>query len=186
MTAITRTPQNTNLLQPTKYLLTFSRMPTVQYFCQAVNLPGVSVGQAPLNFPSVDVYAPGNKITYNNFMITFTVDEQLQSWEEMYNWFRSFASPNGTDERNRLAALQNQGKNPPKPWYSDATLTILSNLNNPIRRINFTNIFPVSLTDLQFDTKMSADDIITSDAAFVYDQFEITKPCHNNIRYVIM
>ena len=78
MTAITRTPQNTNLLQPTKYLLTFSRMPTVQYFCQAVNLPGVSVGQAPLNFPSVDVYAPGNKITYNNFMITFTVDEQLQ------------------------------------------------------------------------------------------------------------
>ena len=64
----------------------------------------------------------------------------------------------------------------PKPWYSDATLTILSNLNNPIRRINFTNIFPVSLTDLQFDTKMSADDIITADAAFVYDQFEITKP----------
>ena len=176
MSVLTRTPQNTNLLQATKFIFTLDRLGAVQFFCQSANIPGVNLGMAPLQFPSIDVNAPGNKITYNNFMITFTVDEQLQSWEEMYNWFRSFASPNGTDERNRLAALQNQGKNPPKPWYSDATLTILSNLNNPIRRINFTNIFPVSLTDLQFDTKMSADDIITSDAAFVYDQFEITKP----------
>ena len=174
MTVLTRTPQNTNPLQPTKYLLTFSRLPNVQYFCQAVNLPGISVGQAIMNFPSVDVYAPGNKITYNNLNIDFTVDEPLKTWIELYNWFKSFASPNGEDERNRLSAIQNQGKNPPKPWYSDATLTILSGLNNPIVRVDFENIFPVSLSDIQFDTKMSADDIVVANAMFVYDQFKIT------------
>jgi hypothetical protein len=172
MTVLTRTPQNTNLLQPTKFLLTFSRLPNVQYFCQSVNLPGVSVGQSILNFPSVDVYTPGNKITYNNLNVSFTVDEELKTWKEMYNWFRSFASPDGTEERNRLSALQNQGKISQKPWYSDATLTILSSLNNPILRVEFVNIFPVSLSDLQFDTKMSADDIITADAMFVYDQLK--------------
>ena len=171
MTVLTRTPVNTNYLQPTKFLLVFDRIPNVQYFCQAVNIPGVSVGQAPINFPSVDVYSPGNKIAYNNFNITFTVDEALQTWQEMYNWFRSFASPDGTDERNRLTAIQNSYKSQGLKQMSDATLTILNNLNNPIIRVQFTNMFPVSLSDLQFDTKMSADDIITADVNFVYEQF---------------
>lgn len=175
MTVLTRTPQNTNYLQPTKYLLTFDRIPNVQYFCQAVNLPGVSVGQAPVNFPSLTVYTPGNQLYYNNFNITFTVDEPLLTWQEMYNWFRSFASPDGTDERTRLTQVQNGYKNQPKPWYSDATLTILNNLNNPTIRIRFTNMFPVSLSDLEFDTKMSADDIVTADVAFVYEQFTFEK-----------
>jgi hypothetical protein len=172
MTVLTRTPQNTNNLQPTKYLLTFSRIPNVQYFCQSVNLPGVSVGQAPINTPTLQVFAPGNQLSFNPFVITFIVDESIQTWQEMNNWFRSFASPNGFDERNTLSLLQNQKSS--KPWYSDATLTILNNLNNPVKRINFTNVWPTSLSDLHFDTKLSADDIMTADVSFMYDQFEFS------------
>ena len=171
MTVLTRTPQNTNPLQPTKYLLTFSRLPNVQYFCQAVNLPGISVGQAPINFPSVDVYAPGNKITYNNFNVDFIVDEPLKTWIELYNWFRSFSSPNGEEERNRLSVIQNQGKPTTKPWYSDATLTILSGLNNPIIRIQYKNVFPLSISDIKFDSTQSADTILTATATFRYQSY---------------
>jgi hypothetical protein len=45
-------------------------------------------------------------------------------------------------------------------------------LNNPVIRVQFTNVFPVSLSDINFDTRMSADDIITADATFVYDTFK--------------
>ena len=173
MTVLTRTPDNTNLLQPTKYLLTFDRIPTVQYFCQAVNIPGVSVGQAPINFPSVDVYSPGNKIAYNNLNINFMVDEGMVGWQNLYDWFRSFASPDGTDERNVLNNLASQKKfNTKKPYLSDATLTILSALNNPVVRVQFINMFPVSISDLNFDTKQSADDIMVGTANFVYEQFK--------------
>jgi hypothetical protein len=171
MTALTRTPLNTNALQPTKFLLTFDRIATTTYFCQSVNLPGISVGQAPINYPSLDVYAPGNKLTYNNFTISFMLDEQVASWRSLHDWFMSFAAPSGTDERNRMTALQNAGKTPGKPYYSDATLTILNNLNNPVIRVQFTNMFPVSLSDIQFDTKQNADDIMYGDATFVYEQF---------------
>jgi len=177
MTVLSRTPQNINLLQPTKYLLTFNRAGSVPYFCQSVNIPGVSIGQAPLNFPSVIVYAPGNQLTYNNLNVVFLVDEALESWQGIYNWFRSFASPDGTDERNLKTQIQNQyvtpsSQNKSKLVYADATLTILNNLNNPVVRVEFTNVFPVSLSDIDFDTKLSADDIITADATFVYDQFK--------------
>ena len=170
MTALTRQPQNTNFLQPTKFLLTFDRITTVQYFCQSANIPGVGLGEAPLNFPGVDVYAPGNKIEYSPFNISFLIDEKLQSWQELHSWFRSIASPEGTNERNRLRDIQNNGKIL-KTSYSDATLTVLNNLNNPVIRVQFINCFPTSLSDISFDTKQSADDILTADATFRYDYF---------------
>ena len=171
MTALTRTPQNTNYLQPTKFLMVFDRIPNTQYFCQAVNIPGMQVGSAPLSFPGLDVNAPDTKIQYNQLSMTFTLDEAIKSWQDIYLWFRSIASPTGTDERNRLAALQSFRGTGPKV-YSDATLTVLSALNNPLFRIRYYNCFPISLSDVQFDTKMSADDILTGDATFLFDYFD--------------
>jgi hypothetical protein len=86
----------------------------------------------------------------------------------------SFASPKGTDERNRLTAQQNQNtlNSTNLKQYSDGTLTILNALNNPVSRIQFYNMFPSSLSDLNFDTKLSADDIITGDATFYFESYD--------------
>jgi len=169
MTILNRTPQNINYLQPTKFLLTIDRITTTQYFCQSVNLPGVSLGQAAFNTPTLDMYVAGNKMIYNPLNITFTIDEEVQSWKELHTWFRSIASPEGFDERNRLSALQS--KKSFMQNYSDATLTVLSALNNPIVRVQFINMFPTSLSDIDFDTKSSADTIITAEASFQYEYF---------------
>ena len=169
MTAITRIPQNVNYLQATKFLLTFDRIGSTQYFCQSVNIPGVSIGQAPINTPMLDIYAPGNKISYNQLNIDFAVDEALDSWQQIHNWFRSIASPESFGERKRLSDAQNQYKSYGQKGYSDATLTVLNNLNNPVIRVKFINVFPISLSDIQFDTKMTADDIVYATATFVFD-----------------
>ena len=169
MTAITRIPQNTNYLQPTKYLLTFDRIGSVQYFCQAVNIPGVSIGQAPIFTPSADIYAPGNKLSYNQLNIDFAVDEKLDSWRQLHDWFRSIAAPESFSERKRLTDIQNLNKSGALKNYGDATLTVLNNLNNPTLRVKFVNAFPISLSDIQFDTKMTADDIVYASASFIFD-----------------
>lgn len=174
MSAINRVPDNTNLLQATKFLMVFDRMPNTNYFCQSANIPGASIGQAPITLPGITAYAPGNQIAYNNFNIVFTIDEAMKSWNDLYQWILAFASPKGTDERNRLTAQQTQhtmakGK---MAQYSDGVLTVLNALNNPVARIQFYNMFPVSLSDIMFDTKQSADDIITGDATFVFESFE--------------
>ena len=172
MTALTRIPENTNYLQASKYILTFDRIGSVQYFCQSVNLPGVNLGQAPLFTPTLDIFAPGNKITYNQLNVDFAVDEKLETWQNIYSWMRSIASPESFEERKRLAALQNQYKQTPESPYSDATLTVLNNLNNPTRRVQFINAFPIMLADIVFDTKLSADTIITARATFRYQSYK--------------
>ena len=166
MTALNRTPENTNLLQPTKFLLTFSRLPATQYFCQEVNIPGVSLGEVQRATPFLDMYSPGTKLQYEPLDIVFLVDEALQSWKDLYNWFVSIADPNGFEKRDHNRELQNN------KHFSDATLTVLSALNNPIVRIQYTNVFPLSMTDIKFDTKLSAESIVTCGATFRYQSYE--------------
>jgi hypothetical protein len=166
MSALNRNPENTNLLQPTKFLLTFSRIATTQYFCQSVNVPSVSLGQVQRDTPFLDLYSPGTKLTYDPLDISFIIDEELQSWKNLYDWFISIADPDGFGGRMQNRELQQQKQ------FSDATLTILSALNNPILRIEFTNVFPLTMSNINFDTRLSADTIVTCDATFRYQSYK--------------
>jgi hypothetical protein len=171
MTVLTRTPDNTNILQPTKFLVTIDRIPNAQYFCQKANIPGATMPEAPLVSPFHNYTIAGLNIQYNSFEMTFIVDESLQAWQDIYNWFLAISSPVSFDERNMYQALQNPM--PTKlPSYSDLYLTILSNLNNSTTRVHFVNAFPTSITDIDFDTTQSADDVITATARFSYEYFE--------------
>ena len=163
MSASNRNPQNTNFLQPTKFLLTFDRVGAMQYFCQMANLPGISLDDATRSTPFVNLYSPGTKLTYNPLNITFIVDEDLITWQKLQQWMNEIANPEGFDGRNTK----------PSDNVSDATLTILTNLNNSNLRIYYHNVFPTSISDIDFDTKQSADDIITASASFRYDYYEI-------------
>jgi hypothetical protein len=121
----------------------------------------------------LDVFAPGNKIIYNPLSVNFIVDEKLDGWQQIHSWFRSIASPESYEERKRLTAVQNQFSKSKLSAYSDATLTVLSSLNNPILRFKFINVFPITLSDIIFDTRQSAEDVITSDVVFLFDYFNI-------------
>lgn len=173
MTALSRTPENTNPLQSSKFILAFERLPTVQYFCQEANLPGATLSEATFSTPLRDVPIAGNKLSYGEFDITFIVDEQLQSWNELYKWLLAIGSPKSLAERARLNEFQNEFTTG-NSYYSDATLTIMSALNNPLLRVNYHRMFPISISDVKFDTQLDADTIITATATFQYEYFEIT------------
>lgn len=170
MSVLNRNPENTvGPLQPTKFLLTFSRLPAVQYYCQTINIPSVSLGEVITVTPFLDMSSPGTKLTYDPLDITFVVDSELQSWRNLYDWFLSMANPDGFEGRYvPIDAKELQ----PKKHFSDATLTVLSSYNNPIIRIEFTNVFPLTMSQISFDTTSSADTIITVDATFRYQSYK--------------
>ena len=110
MTVLTRTPENTNLLQPTKFLVTIDRIPETQYFCQKVNIPGMRMPEAKVDSPFHNYTVAGLNIQYNSFDISFLVDEELQSWKDMYNWFTSIADPDGFEQRDHSRELKQNKK----------------------------------------------------------------------------
>lgn len=166
MSALTRTPENTDLLQPTKFLLSFNRTGSVPYFCQTVNIPGMSMGAAPYNTPTLDINYPGGKLSFNTLNISFILNEDMTGWKDIYNWMLALGHPDMA-KRNKMLELQG-GKT-----VSDAILTVLSGLNNPVARIQFYNVYPIDLSDVSFDTTLSADTIITTTATFNFSYYEV-------------
>jgi hypothetical protein len=171
MSALDRTPQNTNYLQPTKFLLTFDRIPDTQYFCQSFNLPGLKLGRAQYDTPFRGIPIAGTKLEYNTLNMTFNVNGDIASWMNLHQWMRSIGSPVGFDDRNNLTQQQTQRTS--LKAYTDATLTVLSNLNNPVTRFYFYNIYPTSLSDIDFDTTKSADDVIIGNSTFEFEYYDM-------------
>lgn len=153
-------PSNIALVQPTKYSLSFPEISDTIYFCQKANLPGVQLGIAEQPTPNLDLYHSGTKISYNTLDISFIVNEDLTAWTQIYKWMVDLSSVENSYTKRKANKKQ-------------AILTILSNLNNTKMRIKFINPFPTSLTDLEFDTTLSAEDHMIASASFRYDYFDI-------------
>lgn len=153
-------PENTNFLQPTKFVLTFPEVPDMVYFCQKANIPGVTLGQAIQQTPNIDLFHSGTKLEYNTFDVTFLVNENLTAWTTLYNWMVELSSVDATYIKRQESKKQ-------------AILTVMSNLNNPKVRVKYYNLFPISISDLEFDTTLSAEEHITATVSFRYDWYEI-------------
>lgn len=175
MTALTRNPVNTDLLQSTKFRVTFSRLPGVTFFCNSVNLPGISLTEIPMPTPFVELYLPGEKAIYDTLNITFLVDEDLRAWTELHDWIRGATFPTEFEEYVNLARLNPSANirtiQQRPPVYSDATLTIYTNKNNANFRVKFVDLFPTNVGSLSFSAGDSAENIITADATFRFSYF---------------
>jgi hypothetical protein len=180
MTALTRNPNNVDLLQSTKFRITFDRLPGMTYFCQTANLPGISLTEIPKPTPFVEMYLPGEKLTYDTLNITFLVDEDLRAWTQIHDWMRGITFPLDFEEYLNLQkqnSVNNLGQQFLKNGqlsggqYTDATMTIFTNKNNPNFRVKFVGLFPVSLSTIIFNTGDSADNVVTADATFRFTYY---------------
>jgi hypothetical protein len=173
MTALSNQITNTNPLQTTKFLVTFPRIKGVQYFCQKINLPGISINSQEQATPFVNLPVASTKPTFEDLNITFMVDENLQGWREIHRWIQDLGITTSFKDYQDLKKMkESQYQRDP---YSDGIMTILSALNNPKWRITFTDMFPTSISGIDFSTEGSADDILTATATFKYAYYNIEK-----------
>lgn len=180
MTAITRNPTNPNPLQPNKFLLTFSRAPNVQYFCQQVSVPGISLSEAVIANPFVDIYAPGEKAIYDLLNITFLIDEELQGWKEIHDWIRAMTKVKEFEEYRKLPVLNKNAsaRNDIRgefPQYSDASISLFSGSNKEYYRFKFYDVFPTTLSTFVMNSQDSPENVLTADATFRYSYYDIEK-----------
>ena len=174
MTALTRNPNNPNLLQPNKFLLNFGRAPNVQYFCQSVTIPGISMGEALITNPFLDLYSPGEKAIYDLLNVTFIVDEELKSWLEIHDWIRAMTFPEKYEEYKNLPKL-NKFANENFPQFSDASVVLYSSSNTPYYRFKFYQVFPTTLSTFIMNASDSPETIVTADATFRYAYYDVEK-----------
>jgi hypothetical protein len=174
-------PTNQSLAQSTKFRLSFSRLPYMTFFCNSINLPGISSSPTQLNTPFSDLPVPGDKIEYEPLEVSFLVDEDYRSWLTVHDWVRGITFPTTFDEYKKLGLLgttrpqSKLAESVERPQYSDAILTLYTNKNNPHIRVKFRNCFPISLSSINFSTQDTADIIISGSASFKFDYYDIER-----------
>ena len=99
--SLSRQPTKLDYASPTQFKFSIIKLPKVEYFCTAANIPGVSLGGAlDQKTPFKDVPLPGDKLTYEPLQMTFLVDENLENFQEIHGWFcLLYTSPSPRDKR---------------------------------------------------------------------------------------
>ena len=156
-------PSNRNFLNPIGFLLKLEKFDGVDFFCQSANVPDVTMPTTEVASPFRNLpIIPGGGVTFGDFVVSFIVDEDLKNYNSIASWIRD----NGNaDQMQRTTAKDD--------ILTNAQLQIVTSQYNPAFIVDFRNIFPVSLTGLQFDATVSDVEYITATATFKHQQFFI-------------
>ena len=162
MTSILSQPTNKNYLQSNKWSFTLANSPHTVYFCQSIVLPGVSVGEAMVPTPFSDTYRHGDKMVFESLTLTVLIDEDMRTWEEIFNWMKGLSYPNDFRE------YQEQKK---KGLYTDAVLEPHTNNHTSNFRIHFRECFPTSIGPVTFSYTDDPNLVLSTDVTIRYDTF---------------
>ena len=69
--ALNRQPTELDYADPTKFKFTINKLPTVEFFTFAANVPGVTLGDAIFPTPFKAIPIQGDDLTFDNLEITF-------------------------------------------------------------------------------------------------------------------
>ena len=184
--SFTRQPTKLDYASPTQFKFSILKLPKVEYFCTAVNIPGIELTGASQATSLKDIPIPGNKLNYEPLQMRFIVDENLENFQEIHGWLVGLGYPrdhtefqnllaSGTDRfPGRSTAVKSEpGKDRNATadtggTYSDATLTVLSSKNNAQLEVRFRDVYPTGLSGLQYDQQANDVDYLTATVSFNY------------------
>ena len=184
---IARQPDQLDYASPTQFRFGIHQLPKVEFFTVSANLPGISADTVIHATPFKDIPTMGEKLEYENLSISFIVDEYLENYISLHNWMVGIGFP---ENREQFRTFRDVTSNTPagggtptvdrigkatadRALYSDAFLQILSNKNNPVVEVNFENMFPTSLSALDFSQAATDVEYMIATAVFVYQIYEI-------------
>ena len=160
-------PTDVNYLYQTFFRLQIPLFPKLNYFCQRVTLPGFGTSSPidrPTRFASLKI--PETRVTFDNLEVTFLVDKNLENWREIQNWMKRIYLV-----KDHNSILPNS-----KDHTTNANLILLNSAMNPNLRVQFNNLFPVSLTGFDFDSSVTDFTPFTATVTFAYDTYEFVDP----------
>ena len=154
-------PERIYPLLPTYYRFSIARLPNVNYFCQTASLPSLTLSQ--VSIPTRFVSIPGpSKMSFDELSITFVVDENLTNWSEIFNWMRSTTQVENFTEYK-----------PENQHRTTASLIITNSSKNPKLNVSFYNLFPVTLSSLDFSSTAVDPEPFQATCTFSYSHYNV-------------
>ena len=173
MATIAGRPENLSYLSPVGFKFLLNKLPNVEYFCQGITLPGVSLMSVPLETPFTRIPFPGDRVEFQDFIVRFIIDEDMLNFREIFKWMQGLGFPDDFDQFEALKTTDPANQGPDSGIKSDATLIVLTGSYTPKIKVSFKDCFPMMLSAVNFDTANEDIMYIQADATFSYRSFDI-------------
>lgn len=169
-------PDNINPLQSNGFMFTINKLPSISFFCQEANLPGLDLPKADFTSPLVNSGNPGDKLFFADLNITFLVDEKMTNYKAIAEWMMALGFPQSYDQYTSFIADRTDAlnTNEARAAVSDGVLQIMDSSNNVVQTITFIDMFPTSLSSLQLQTTSGDTNYLAGQASFVYTLYKFT------------
>ena len=189
--AYSRQPTKFDYASPTQFKFQLLKLPKVEYFCTSVNIPGVTLSNVDIATPLKSIPVPGTILNYGDLEMSFLVDENLENYREIHGWLTGLGFPRDHKQAKTLVdaakdrfptggkseAITDAGKvtgspMPLGPVFSDATLNVLTSKNTANIEVRFSDMFPVSLSALNFNQQAADVDYLSASVTMKYKIYE--------------
>ncbi len=170
---------NKSILNKNNFRLLIEKVPTVEYYVRSVNIPGITFNEVPQPVGAgVDAYFHGDKVEFETLNVSFLVDEDLENYQEMYNWMSSIVPIQNSDDYQSFTnsqkgtlGVRNKSAEELKTT-SMITLVTNTNKNLPNRYFRFYDAFPISLGSLEL-LSGSETEPVSCDIQFRFNYYDI-------------
>jgi hypothetical protein len=145
-----------NLLALTGFKLTIgatNEFKLTEFFAVSASFPSISLGEVDTPFRNRQGFIADDVLQYEPLTIRIAVDEQLQAYNEIYDWML---------HNTREEKLKTQ----------EMVLHFMTGHNNVSRQVKFTAAFPTSCSGIEFNVQNTATDYAYVDVTFRYDRFQ--------------
>jgi hypothetical protein len=166
----------TNFLSPIEFKFVLSRLPSVEFFVQAVNIPGASSGFSEFPTPFKILYEPGDKLMYDDLVVTVLCDENLEAFKEIQAWIVALTYPDNFGQYRTLTTRPPGGVNTAdvvNTIRSDASLILLDSNKNASIQLKFKDMFPTAISGINLNTAGTDVTAPTFDITFKYASYDI-------------
>ena len=147
----------------------------VDFFCNTAKIPEVKLETATQPSYLKDISVPGEKITYGDLSLQFLVDENMENYKIVHDWITGLGFPETTQQFKDLTT-DKEGLREMNEQFADGTLRILNSNFNEVAKVKFLDMFPVSLSSLDFDATSTDVNYFTAQVSFKYTCLLYTSP----------
>ena len=180
LSALERQPDKLDYASPTQFRFLIKQLPKVEFFNVSANLPGISMSPSiqPASVLGRDIPIHGDKVNFEEFTMSFKVDEYLENYRTLWDWIIAIGFPSDKSQfinwaQDESVRIRPTSTSAAPLFYADASLIILSNKNNPIVEVSFHDMFPLTLSGLEYSQNQTDVEYMEATATFAYQVYDI-------------
>ena len=166
---------NENFLSPSGFKLVIPGFDSIGFQCTSANVPGISMGGPTQATPYNDFQLTGDKLNYEDFSVTFLINEDCKNYSLIHNWLVGITYPQKSNqwrdfvEQMKDKDFQNEGN----LEQIDIFLHILNSNYNVGYKVQFFDAFPVSISSMEYSTELSDIEYLKAEVTFKYTYFKL-------------